>query len=158
MKGTGGTLRASHRRLLWSLAIPTAVVALLSLSGVLPEPYARWAEWALLVLGSLLVTSILAAALSFISLTPEGFSEPIHIMRAFNRWADVSAFHVVDKRIFGIRIRGVGFNYLRPYPVSNKRRRRLGFDRIIDDSYGDPEELAQILNRWREESRNRHAQ
>jgi len=158
MQVPGVTLRANYRRPIWALVIPTAVVALLLLSGVLPEPYVRRAVWALLVLGFLLMAVILAAALSFIRLTPEGFSEPIYIIRAFSRWSEVSSFDVVDKKILGIRIRGVGFNYLRPYPVFEKRRRLLDYDRVIDDSYGEPSELARVLNRWREESSNRDAQ
>ena len=146
------TLRVDYRRPTWALVIPTVAVALLLVSGALPERYVWAAVWALLVLAVLLVTVIVAAALSFIRLTPEGFSEPIHAMRAFNKWSEVSSFQVVDKRIWGIRIRGVGFNYLRPYPSFEKRRRLLDYDRVISECYGEPSELAQVLNRWRAES------
>jgi hypothetical protein len=37
-------------------------------------------------------------------------------------------------------------------PVLEKRRNRFGYDRIIDRSYGEPSELARVLNLWRERS------
>ena len=102
--------------------------------------------------GILLLALVFAAIISFMKLTAEGFSEPIHIMRVFRRWSDVGSFHVVDKRILGIRFRGVGFNYVKSNPVLEKRRNRFGYDRIIDRSYGEPSELARVLNLWRERS------
>jgi hypothetical protein len=152
MQVKGVTLRANYRRPVWDVVAPTSVVALLLLSGALAEPYMQVAVWALLVLGVLLMTMLIAAALSFIRLTPEGFSEPIHVMRVFNRWSEVSSFHVVDKKMFGIRISGVGFNYHRPYADLQKRRTLLDYDRVIDQRYGEPSELARVLNRWREAS------
>lgn len=151
------TLRADYRWLIWTLIIPTAAVALLLLSGILPKAYVWLATWVLTVLGFILMAVILAAALSYIRLTPEGFCEPIHVMRAFNRWSEVTTFHVLDKGILGISIRGAGFNYLRPYSASEKRSRLLEYDRVTDESYGEPSELARLLNQWREESGNANA-
>ena len=145
-------MRANYRRPLWVLASSTTGAALLLFSNVLPEPYVWWAIWAFLVLGFSLMTIVLASALSFIRLTPQGFSEPIVVLRAFNKWSEVSSFHAVDRKVWGIRVRGVGFDYLRPYPVFEKRRKPLGYDRVIDASYGEPSELARVLNRWRDES------
>ena len=120
--------------------------------GVIPRPYVWLVVWALIVSGVLLLALLFAAIISYIKLTPEGFSEPIHIMRVFRRWSDVGPFHVVDRRILGIRFRGVGFNHVKSNPVLEKRLSRLGYDRIIDRSYGEPSELARVLNQWHERS------
>jgi len=146
------TLRANYWRPIWVSAIAMATATLLLLMGVIPEPYVWSVVWALLVSGILLLVLVFAAIISFIRLTPEGFSEPINIMRAFTRWSDVGPFHVVDKRILGIRFCGVGFNYVKSNSVLEKRRNLLGYDRIIDHSYGEPSELARVLNQWRERS------
>jgi len=146
------TLRANYWRPILVSTAATATATLVLLMGFIPQPYVWSVVWTLLVSGILLLVLVFAAIISFIKLTPEGFSEPIHIMRVFRRWSDVGSFHVVDKRILGIRFCGVGFNYVKSNPVLEKRRNRFGYDRIIDRSYGEPSELAKVLNQWRERS------
>ena len=46
----------------------------------------------------------------------------------------------------------VGFNYVNSNSVLEKRWNLLGYDRIIDRHYGEPTELARVLNQWRERS------
>ena len=150
MQLSGVTLRANYWRPIWASAISTATVTLLLLAGVIPEHYIWSVVWALLVCAILLLVLVIAAIISFIRLTPEGFSEPIGILRSFTRWSDIGPFHVVDKRILGIRICGVGFNYVNSNSVLEKRRNLVGYDRVIDRRYGEPSELARILNQWRE--------
>lgn len=146
------TLRANYWRPIWASAIGTTIAALLLIAGAVPELYFQGVVLALLVLGGLLLVLVLAAVLSFIKLTPEGFSEPVNIMRSFTKWSDVSPFYVVDKRILGIPFRGVGFDYVTPSPALERRRQLLGYHRIIDQSYGEPTKLARILNQWRDRS------
>lgn len=145
-------MRANYWQPIWASAILTATISLLFLTGITPERYVWFVVWAWLVCAALLLVLVIAATISFIRLTPEGFSEPIHMMRVFRRWSDVGSFHVVDKRILGIRFCGVGFNYVKSNPVLEKRRNRFGYDRIIDRSCGEPSELARILNQWRDRS------
>ena len=152
MQLSGVTLRANYWRPIWISAAATTTAALVLLSGIIPQPYVWLVLWTLIVSGVLLLALIFAAIISFIKLTPEVFSEPNHIMRVFRRWSDVTSFHVVDKRILRIRFYGVGFNYVKSNPVLEKRRNRFGYDRIIDRIYGEPSELAKVLNQWRERS------
>jgi hypothetical protein len=152
MQASSVTIRANYWRPIWVSAAATATATLALLTGVIPQPYVWLVVWVLLVSGMLLLVLAIAVMISFIRLTPEGFSEPIHVMRVFRKWSDVGSFHVVDKRILGMRFSGVGFNYVKSNPVLEKRRKRFGYDRIIDRSYGDPFRLAEVLNRWRERS------
>jgi hypothetical protein len=152
MQSSVVTLRANYWRPIGILAAATATAMLALLTGTIPQPYVAVIQWILLVSGLMLLTLAIAAVFSFIRLTDEGFSEPIHLLRVLRKWSDVGTFHVVDKRFLGIRFRGVGFNYVKSNAVLDKRRHRFGYDRIIDHSYGEPSELARVLNQWRARS------
>lgn len=152
MRSSNVTLRANYWRPIWASVLGTKTTTLLLIAGAVPEPYRQVVLWALLVFAVLLLVLLLAAALSFIWLTPEGFSEPVYIMRSFTKWADVSPFYVVKKRMLGLPCGGLGFDYVNANPVLEGRKQLFGYHRIIDQSYGEPTEVARILNQWRERS------
>lgn len=154
MGSSNFTLRANYWRPIWASVIGTTISTLLLIAGAVPEPYLQGVVWALLVFGGLFLVLVVATALSFIRLTPEGFSEPVYIMRSFTKWSDVSPFYVVNKRMLGIPFSGVGFDYVKPSPALERRKQRLGYHHIIDQSYGEPTKVARILNQWREQSSN----
>lgn len=152
MDSSNFTLRANYWRPIWASVIGTTITTVLLIAAAVPEPYHQGLVWALLVFGGLLLVLVFAVTLSVIRLTPEGFSEPVYIMRSFTKWSDVSPFYVVNKRVLGMPFSGVGFDYVKPSPALERRKQLRGYHRIIDQSYGDPTEVARILNQWREQS------
>lgn len=105
---------------------------------------------------------LLAWVIDFLKLTEKGFSLPLYFFyRDFLRWSDVDSFEAFEKRLLGIRVRGIGFNYSRsfwsiriPGDVSPRATRFFGWDRAIVNRYGNmgAHELAAYLNEWRRKS------
>lgn len=149
------TLRANYWKPIAGAAIVGALIASLLLAGVVPVEHLWWAASILLLTSILLLALLLASAFDVIVLTPEQFGLAFYVTRRYTKWSDVSPFYVLDKRVLGIRIRGVAFSYVRPFSNFGIRRKPLRYDRVIDSGFGEPSELARLLNRYREEYMNR---
>lgn len=132
------------------LATLVAALVAMLLSDLLAGPLRMLATSALLISAILFVVFLLASLMRYINLTPDGFSEPIYLFRQFNNWSEVSEFHVIDRKVLGTRVRGVGFKYLGPYREAKRPASRPEYQRFIDASYGDPDEIARLFNAWRE--------
>lgn len=114
-----------------------------------------WAWPGLLVfaaVGAFLAMRLLPGR-AYLRLSPEGLTiaEPfLGTLRA--RWSDVSEFRVVKTKQLGLTVhRSVAFEWEDPDPPRQWWRRPLGKTRSVPDNYGlAAEELAALLNRWRE--------
>lgn len=145
-------VKANYWRHASACATFAVVVSAPVFLGALPRPLFAWFVALVLAAVLLALTFVLTTLLGSLVLTPEGFSEPFGVYRLFWHWSDVGPFRVVDERFLGMRVQGVGFNYLNANERLRRRRKwGLGCDRVITHNYyTEPAELARLLNRWRD--------
>jgi hypothetical protein len=89
-----------------------------------------------------------------LSLSPEGFTVTNLGRTATTPWTHVESFGVMSP---GGRARIVGYNFVEGLGgVAGMRRAarsRMGYEALLPDTYGlKPEELARLMNDWRERS------
>ena len=144
------TLRVNYSTSVQVLAISLAAVSALLFAPDISKRHFQFFLWLIVVLGTLLCVLAISWIVNFLKLTPVGFSVPIHNWRMFTKWSDIGPFEAFDKRILGLKCRGVGFNYAGPMFVK-ARSKLTGYDRVIFGTYGGMEsaELARFLNQWR---------